>query len=110
MLAAVLATPGLAQVQFAELGKRHFPAVVAPTMSLASGDVDVDGELDLIVGNTRSPGEQNLLYLNNGAGVFTDATASRLPVDTTISRALALADFDGDLDVVVGRSLQRPGL
>src|SRR4030095_11115312 len=75
------------------------------TSSLALGDVDRDGDLDLVVGNAY---QQSLLYLNNGTGTFTDATASRMPVGSYETRSLALGDVDGDgdLDLVVGNAYQ----
>ena len=41
--------------------------------------VDADGDLDLVIGNypfSYPPSSQNRLYLNDGAGLFSDATAS----------------------------------
>ena len=74
------------------------------TMSLAFGDVDEDGDLDLLVGNGVSPNrQQNYLYANDGSGRFVDATATMLPVLADLTEALALVDVDddGDLDAVL---------
>ena len=75
----VFAGSAPAQRQFDELGKRGLPHH-GDTRATALGDVDGDGDVDLVVGNTFA--QQDRLYLNNGAGKFTDATASRMPVDT----------------------------
>ena len=84
------------------------PADLNETLAVALGDVDGDGDLDALIGNGRihGPGEQNRLYLNDGTGVFADATAS-LPADLEDTRAVALGDVDGDgdLDALIGNSL-----
>jgi hypothetical protein len=48
----------------------------------------------------RAP--QDRLYLNDGRGRFTDATAGRLPAETetTLDAKFADLDRDGDLDLV----------
>jgi hypothetical protein len=72
------------------------------TISVALGDVDGDGDLDLVVGNS---GQTNRLYLNNGTSdLFSGVSGSDISADThsTISVALGDVDRDGDLDLLAG--------
>ncbi|MCX5743779.1 MAG: VCBS repeat-containing protein, partial [Proteobacteria bacterium] len=70
------------------------------------GDVDGDGDLDLVIAEwgagspQASPGGRTRLYLNDGAGNFTDATTTTMP-DLLVrwSWELTLADVDGDWDL-----------
>ena len=70
------------------------------TTSVTLGDVDGDGDLDLVVGNYA---ETNKLYKNDGSGGF-NATGTGLGsnMDNTFSITLGDVDGDGDLDLVVG--------
>jgi signal transduction histidine kinase len=63
-------------------------------------DADSDGDLDLFVPNYMVP---DRLYLNNGAGRFTEVTAaSGLPLRDSSGMATAAdLDDDGDTDLVV---------
>lgn len=66
------------------------------------GDVDGDGDNDLILSSFTPPttsDRQNILLINNGAGYFTDETASRLPAILDISRDADFVDIDGDSDL-----------
>ncbi len=72
---------------------------ISPTMGpgAAWADVDDDGDEDLfVVGGT---GQSSALFLNDGTGHFTDATAAwRLDVDTGAGMGATFADFDNDGD------------
>ena len=69
------------------------------SMEARAADFDADGDLDLLV--AREEGT-NLLLLNDGTGVFSDAS-DRLPRDVHDHEDIAVADFDndGDLDAIV---------
>ncbi len=72
------------------------------TRSVDFADFDGDGDLDLFFTNGSFsggyPAEPDRLYLNNGNGVFLDATA-QLPNVVEHSREADLGDIDGDGDI-----------
>ncbi|MCA8964095.1 MAG: VCBS repeat-containing protein, partial [Planctomycetes bacterium] len=83
---------------FTDVSAQQMPLLNDPTVDAALGDVDGDGDLDIVFGNAGYPGWQNRLYLNNGFGVFTDATATNLPPRGFVTLAVAFGDVDGDGD------------
>lgn len=62
------------------------------------GDIDADGDVDLVVVNAN---QGNRVYLNDGSGVFSDSNQS-LGNHNSYASALGDIDKDGDLDWVVG--------
>ena len=68
--------------------------------SVSLGDIDRDGDLDVILARGRHWPLDNFILRNDGKGNF---TTSKLPAeaDRTYSAALADLDGDGSLDLVV---------
>src|SRR4030095_9097527 len=73
----------------------------ASTLTVASADIDNDGDLDIFYGSQTangSAGSTSVLYRNNGNGTFTDITASSNIITTLYSWAADWGDFDNDGD------------
>ncbi|MEJ2698046.1 MAG: VCBS repeat-containing protein [Desulfuromonadales bacterium] len=81
------------------------------TSSLALGDFNEDGHLDLVVGNTGTlSGTKNRLYLNNGTFYPFDGVAGiDISADAHYTSAIAVGDVnkDGHLDVIAGNYGER---
>ena len=71
------------------------------TASTSSGDLDNDGDMDIVVANGRHWAEFNQVFFNDGNGFF--RRSKFLSKEATASYATPLADLDndGDLDIVV---------
>ena len=101
--------PGDANRLLINDGTGHFtesfgriPFAIDQTSGFVAGDIDGDDDLDLIQANIGP----NLVLVNNGAGFFTDESATRLPANSASTRKVVLGDIDGDddLDLFVANS------
>ena len=75
-------------------------ATLAGAGDMVVGDLDADGDADLLVTNTRAPGQ---LWLNDGRGTFTKLLDQPLTQDD-YRPLLGDVDNDGDLDLVTAAS------
>jgi FG-GAP-like repeat len=82
--------------------------------SIRCGDIDNDGDLDVLACKSDSgslqggPGEPNALLLNLGSASFVDVATSRFSTlfsDNTQDAAFTDLDSDGDLDLVCANSV-----
>ena len=99
---------------FVERTDTHLPRMDLSVGDAEPGDVDGDGDLDLVLAdwgpgnNMVSVGGRTRLWLNDGTGRFQDATQSRMP-ETLVrfSWDLELVDIDNDFDLDVLVSCKR---
>jgi outer membrane protein assembly factor BamB len=69
--------------------------------NVSLGDLDRDGDLDIVLAKGRHWPLHNRVLLNDGQGDFAEARNLGNQPDRTYSTALADLDNDGDLDVAV---------
>ena len=101
--------------QFQDQTASRFPAGPAEyTNQCTVGDIDNDGDMDIIWangGNFSSAGAplQLRVFINNGAGVFTDESNTRAAGQLFLARGVELGDVedDGDLDILVAQDFSR---
>ena len=97
-------------IAFAALPDSTVPGVdisseISGTSSVALGDWNKDGHMDVVVGNGAFGAPQtNKLYLSNGTGGFDSGTVIDGDGDADSTTGVVVADLNGDtwLDLVVG--------
>ena len=102
---------------FREVTATHLPQAPLSVGDLESGDVDGDGDLDLVLADwgagdaMTNDGGVTRLWINDGTAHFSDVTAARMPaLRVRFSWDLELADVDNDADLDVLVSCKRcPG-
>ncbi|WP_419160869.1 FG-GAP repeat domain-containing protein [Candidatus Palauibacter sp.] len=101
---------------FRELTATHLPPLPLSLGDAEPGDVDGDGDLDLVLAdwgpgnNMTNEGGRTRLWVNDGRGRFTDVTADRMPATLMrFSWDLELVDVDNDFDLDVLVSCKRCG-
>jgi hypothetical protein len=99
---------------FRDATATHLPSVALSVGDLEIGDVDLDEDLDIVLAdwgpgnNMTNAGGRTRLWLNDGAGRFSDATTARMPdLLVRFSWELELADVDNDFDLDVLVSCKR---
>ncbi len=86
--------------------------------AVSAGDIDGDSDLDLLFGDYEQGGARpvdlnNRLWINNGAGYFTDQSEARMTfVEREVSFCMAtdIVDMNGDgaIDLIVDDALNAP--
>lgn len=92
--------------QFTEVTATHLPQIDASIGDLEFGDVDGDGDLDMILAAwgsgspMRNDGGRTRLWQNDGTGKFSDVTDSQMPdILVKFSFELEFVDVDNDYDL-----------
>lgn len=103
-----------AQIQFVDQTSTRFPVQAEYTNQIGVADIDADGDLDMCFANGQGYSSLGALlkpriYINNGAGVFSDQTDTRVAGITGCFRSAEFADVDGDgdADLLLGQDYSR---
>ncbi len=92
---------------FTDESGTRLPAVTMASFCVCAGDVDDDGDLDVVFTDGATFGgvaTQARLYINNGSGFFFNATEALLPADTYNAQDVTIFDWEGDFDLDIGLS------
>ena len=108
---------GLGKGAFKEVTATNLPKLPLSVGDLEPGDVDGDGDLDLVLAdwgagnNMTNEGGRTRLWINDGEGKFTDETDKRMPATLVrFSWDLEFVDVDNDYDLDILVSCKRcPG-
>jgi hypothetical protein len=105
---------GTGKGAFRDATATNLPQMPLSIGDVEPGDVDGDGDLDLVLAdwgagnNMTNDGGRTRLWLNDGAGHFTDATDARMPtILVRFSWDLELVDVDNDYDLDLAISCKR---
>jgi hypothetical protein len=86
----------------------RLPNTTMSSWCVLPADLDNDGDRELLFndGCQSFSGQagQMKMYLNDGAGVYADVTAARLPVELYNGQDIIAFDYDGDFDLDIAHS------
>lgn len=92
---------------FSDETTARLPSLGAESREADSADIDNDGDLDIVVGNVNfllAQPIQNRLLINDGTGIYSDATSAQLANVTNGSSSFTIkfadVDNDGDSDIL----------
>ena len=99
---------------FEEVTATHLPALDASVGDVDIGDVDGDGDLDLVLADwgpgspMSNDGAPPRLWLNDGTGVYADASSGRIPPSPVrFSWEIEFVDVDNDFDLDIVESCKQ---
>jgi hypothetical protein len=99
---------------FTEVTATHLPQTPASIGDLEFGDVDADGDLDIVLAdwgpgnNMTNEGGRTRLWLNDGSAHFSEATSTHMPPALVrFSWDVEFADVDNDYDLDILVSCKR---
>ena len=105
---------GLGNGKFKNVTSSQLPHIKASVGDLELGDVDHDGDLDMVLvdwgpgSNMNNTGGRTMLWLNDGSGNFTDVTSVQMPeLLIQFSWDVEFFDFDNDFDLDIAVSCKR---
>ncbi len=86
----------------------RMPTTTMSSWCVVAADLDNDGDRDLVFNDgclnfTGQPGQARI-YFNDGAGHYTDVTATHAPVELYNSQDIICFDYDGDFDLDIAHS------
>ena len=71
------------------------------TASTSTGDLDNDGDIDIVVANGRHWSQFNQVFYNDGKGFYRRSSLLGAEANTSYMALAADIDNDGDLDILV---------
>ena len=99
---------------FTDVTATHLPQINASIGDLEIGDVDDDGDVDIVLADWGSgdpmynEGGRTMLWLNDGTGHFSDVTGSQMPdILVKFSWELEFIDVDNDYDLDIAISCKK---
>ncbi len=104
--ARILINDGTAN--FTDESLTRMPLTTMSAWCVVAADFDNDGDRDLALNDgclnfTGMPGQAKL-FQNDGAGFYTDVTATHAPVEIYNSQDLICFDYDGDFDIDIAHA------